>query len=111
MRIDKYLSILASISLVSDMMPLLEYNRNLLRSVFDIYKHGEFLAVDLLGDNEEFNEQLIGMKIAPRINSIGRLCEDTSINEIVKYFVTDDKTFILSYFSNIVEMNDGAISI
>ena len=106
-RIDKYLSILASISLISDMMPLLEYNRNLLRSVFDIYKHGEFLAVDLLGDNEEFSEQLIGMKIAPRINSIGRLCEDTSINEIVKYFVTDDKTFILSYFSHIVEMNDA----
>ena len=106
-RIDKYLSILASISLISDMMPLLGYNRNLLRSVFDIYKHGEFLAVDLLGDNEEFNEQLIGMKIAPRINSIGRLCEDTSINEIVKYFVTDDKTFILSYFSHIVEMNDA----
>lgn len=106
-RIDKYLSILASISLISDMMPLLEYNRNLLRSVFEIYKHGEFLAVDLLGDNEEFNEQLIGMKIAPRINSIGRLCEDTSINEIVKYFVTDNKEFILSYFSHIVEMNDA----
>ena len=110
-RVDKYLSILASISLISDMMPLLEYNRNLLRSVFDVYRHGEFLAVDLLGDKEEFNEQLIGMKIAPRINAIGRLCEDTSINEIVKYFVTDDKDFILSYFSHILEMNDARKSL
>lgn len=106
-RIDKYLSILASISLISDMMPLLEYNRNLLRSVFDIYQHGEFLALDLLGDNEEFNEQLIGMKIAPRINSIGRLCEDTSINDIVKFFISNDKDFILSYYSHILEMNDA----
>ena len=106
-RVDKYLSILASISLISDMMPLLDYNRNLLRSVFAVYKHGEFLAVDLLGDNEEFNEQLIGMKIAPRINSIGRLCEDTSINDIVKFFISKDKEFILSYYSHILEMNDA----
>ena len=106
-RIDKYLSILASVSLISDMMPLLDYNRNLLRSVFDIYQNGEFLALDLLGDNEEFNEQLIGMKIAPRINSIGRLCEDESINDIVKFFISDDKDFILSYYSHILEMNDA----
>ena len=106
-RIDKYLATLASISLISDMMPLLDYNRNLLRSVFDVYKHGEFLALDLLGDNEPFNENLIGMKIAPRINSIGRLCEDQSINDIVKYFITDDKDFILNYHEHILQMNDA----
>lgn len=110
-RVDKYLSILAAISLISDMMPLLEYNRDLLRSVFSIYKHGEFLALDLLGDKEEFNEQLIGMKIAPRINSIGRLCEDTSINNIVKFFISDDKDYILSYYSYILEMNDARKSL
>lgn len=106
-RIDKYLATLASISLISDMMPLLDYNRNLLRSVFKVYKQGEFYALDLLGDNEPFNETLIGMKIAPRINSIGRLCEDTSINEIVKYFITDDKEFILNYHAHILQMNDA----
>lgn len=106
-RVDKYLATLASISLISDMMPLLDYNRNLLRSVISGYKHGEFLALDLLGDNEIFNETLIGMKIAPRINSIGRLCEDTSINEIVKYFITKDKDFVLNYHEHILQMNDA----
>ncbi len=110
-RIDKYLAVLASISLISDMMPLLDYNRKLLRSVFAIYRHGEFLAVDLLADNEAFNESTIGMKIAPRINSIGRLCEDTSINDIVKYFTTDDKDFILNYHAYILEMNDARKSL
>ena len=106
-KIDKFLSTLAAISLVSDMMPLLEYNRSLLRAVINDYKNGEFLAIDLLGDNEPFNEQLIGMKIAPRINAIGRLCDDTSINEIIKYFVSDDKEFILNYFQHILEINDA----
>ena len=106
-RVDKYLATLASISLISDMMPLLEYNRNLLRAVFDSYQHGEFLALDLLGDNEPFNEQLIGMKIAPRINSIGRLTEDESINKIVEYFISDDKEFILNYHQYILQMNES----
>lgn len=106
-RVDKYLATLASISLISDMMPLLDYNRRLLQSIFKIYKHGEFLALDLLGDNEPFNETLIGMKIAPRINSIGRLVEDNSVNQIVKYFITDDKDFILHYHSYILQMNDA----
>ena len=105
-RTDKYLATLAAISLISDMMPLFEYNRDLLRSVFKIYKPGEFLAIDLLADHEALDENIIGMKIAPRINSIGRLAEDSSINEIVKYFITNDKDFVLSYFAHILDMNE-----
>ena len=94
-RTDKYLATLAAISLISDMMPLHEYNRDLLRAVFKTYIPGEFLAIDLLADHDAIDENVIGMKIAPRINSIGRLAEDSSINEIVKYFVTDNKEFVL----------------
>ena len=106
-RVDKYLATLASISLISDMMPLLDYNRNLLRAVFKEYRHGEFLALDLLGDNEPFNESLIGMKIAPRINSIGRLTDDDSINKIVEYFISNDRDFILNYHAHILEVNES----
>ena len=106
-RVDKYLATLASVSLISDMMPLLDYNRNLLRAVFNEYRHGEFLALDLLGDREPFNEQLIGMKIAPRINSIGRLTDDESINEIVRFFISDNKDLILNYYSHILEVNES----
>ncbi|MCQ2802096.1 MAG: DHH family phosphoesterase [Bacilli bacterium] len=105
-RSDKYLATLASISLISDMMPLLDYNRNLLKTVIRDYKIGEFPAIDLLNDNETFDENAIGMKIAPRINSIGRLAEDDSINKIVNYFISDDKNFILNYFSTILEKNE-----
>ena len=104
--IDKYLSILASISLISDMMPLRDYNRDLLRAVFKVYKPKEFLPIDLLADGEPLDENLIGMKIAPRINSVGRLCEDSSINEIVQFFTSNNEEFILNYFAHIVDMND-----
>lgn len=105
-RVDKYLATLASISLISDMMPLKEYNRDLLRAVFKGYKQKEFLPIDLLADGEMLDETVIGMKIAPRINSIGRICEDTSINDIILFFTSDNEEYILNYFSYIVDMND-----
>ena len=106
-RFDKYLSILAAISLVSDMMPLKEYNRNLLRLVISSYKEGEFPTIDYLKENDEFNETAIGMKIAPKINSVDRLIEDDSINQLVTYFVTNDKEIQLNYLSWINECNDS----
>ena len=105
--IDKYLATLAGISLISDMMPLLDYNRSLLRALFASYKPDEFKAISLLADHENLDENVIGMKIAPRINSIGRLCTDTSINKIVEYFTSDNEEFILSYYAHIVEMNES----
>ena len=105
-RFDKYLSILASISLISDMMPLVDYNRYLLRLVFQEYKEGEFLQIDLLKENETFDEVTIGMKIAPKINAIGRLVGDPSINRLVEFFVTDDKSVVLNYIEWIESMNE-----
>lgn len=105
-RVDKYLSILAGISLISDMMPLLEYNRNLLRAIFRDYEVGEFLPIDLLSEHSKLDENVIGLKIAPQINSIGRLIDDDSINNIVNYFVTSDRECILNYYSYIVSINE-----
>ena len=106
-RVDKYLATLASISLISDMMPLRGYNRNLLRVVISNYQRGEFPNIDLLLDDDVFDDTSIGMKVAPRINAIGRMIEDASVNDIVKYFTSDDKEFILTYFTFINETNEA----
>ncbi|MBE6136355.1 MAG: hypothetical protein E7181_03715 [Erysipelotrichaceae bacterium] len=105
-RVDKYLATMAAISLVSDMMPLKEYNRNLLRVVIDTYQKDEFLPISLLAGDKPFNENTIGMYISPKINSIGRVIENSSINEMIKYFTSDDKAFVLSYFNYIVEVSE-----
>ena len=105
-RVDKYLATLAAISIISDMMPLKEYNRNLLRVIISTYQKDEFLPISLLVGDKPFNEMTIGMKISPKINSIGRIIEDTSINNIVKYFVCSDKNYILSYYEYLVEIGE-----
>lgn len=97
-RYDKYLATLAAISVVSDMMPLREYNRNLLRLVISEYEDGEFFNIDLLKEKEPFTEAAIGMKIAPKVNAVGRLIEDEdSLKKTVEFFTKDDKNLLLNY--------------
>ena len=103
---DKYLSTLAAISLISDMMPLREYNRDLLRAVINDYKNGEFPQVDYLIDSGAFNEIAIGMSIAPKINAVGRLDKTTNVNRLIKYFISESKEEILSYKNWILAYND-----
>lgn len=103
---DKYLATLASISLISDMMPLKKYNRRLLQAVFKDYKDNEYLPISLLAEHKELDENVIGLSISPKINAIGRMIEDTTVNYVVKYFVTDDVDYILTYFNYMENINE-----
>ncbi len=105
--VDKYLATLASISLISDMMPLLDYNRRLLKAVISNYQDGEFLAIDLLKDGDTFDEVSIGMRIAPKINALGRMIETDEINKIIPFFVSDDKELVLNYINWINDTNES----
>ena len=106
-RFDQYLATLASISLVSDMMPLVSYNRKLLRLAIELYKNNSFFSIDLLKDKEVFNEVSIGMKIAPKINAIGRLIDDDSyLSRTVEFFTSEDKNLLLNYNEWINSIND-----
>ena len=105
-RFDYYLATLASISLVSDMMPLVSYNRNLLRLMIKEYPNHPSTAIDLLKENDAYNEGAIGMKIAPKINAIGRLIDDdVLLLRTVEFFVSDDASILLNYNSWIDEIN------
>ena len=106
-KFDYYLATLASISLVSDMMPLTSYNRNLLRLIIKEYpKHPSF-AVDLLKEKDAFSEVAIGMRIAPKINAIGRLIdEDIYLSRTVEFFTSDDRQLLLNYNEWINSINN-----
>ena len=105
-RFDKYLSCLAAISVISDMMPLKDCNRHFLRLVFSSYVDNEFYSIDLLKEGMTFDETSIGMKIAPKINALGRLLDDKTINYVVHYFVTTDKNKIDKLYKWINDKNE-----
>lgn len=90
-RIDDYLLVLAMQATISDMMPLISYNRDLVKLGLKIInQHIEYpqrrLSMDTIIDEDSF-----GFQICPKINAFGRIREDTSVNDMVLFFVTDDK--------------------
>ena len=80
------------------MMPIRDYNRNLLKLVIEQYEEGQFFNIDLLKEKESFTESAIGMKIAPKVNAVGRLVEDEdSLIKTVQFFTSEDKNLLLNY--------------
>ena len=89
-RMDHYLLCLASLATISDMMPLVTHNRVLLQNAIKILNTEKFNQFSILLNNEEVDEKTLSFSLAPKINAVGRVKEDTSVNRLVKYFVTDD---------------------
>ena len=72
---------------------------------FEISKDAK--VIDYLKENEPFNETTIGMKIAPKINSCGRM---SNAYIVVDYFLTSDfekKHNILSLINEYNALSDG----
>ena len=92
-RQDKYLYCLAAITTVSDMMPLLDENRSLVKKALTFMKEEKYPALELLlGDQKHYTTTTLGFTIAPKINSFGRLPELCNPNVLVKYFLKDAST-------------------
>ena len=97
-KFDQYLATLAAISVISDMMPLHDYNRNLVKLVISLYQKKSFYNIDLLKEKDDFNEATVGMRIAPKVNAVGRLIDDDAyLKRTVEFFTSDDKDLLLNY--------------
>lgn len=84
---DKYLYCLAAITTISDMMPLLDENRSVVKKALTLMKEEKYQSLELLLDNKDYTTTSIGFVIAPKINSFGRLPEYCHPNILVKYFL------------------------
>lgn len=104
---DKYLFSLAAITTISDMMPLLDENRALVKRALEFMKENKYPQLELLlGSNQTYSVTSIGFIIAPKINSFGRLSEIINPNHLVKYFRSDASIGILKAVSEkAIEVN------
>jgi len=85
---DKYLYCLAALTTISDMMPLLDENRSLVKKAITFMQQEKYLSFELLlGNQQTYNTTTMGYTLAPKINSFGRLPELCNPNILVKYFL------------------------
>lgn len=95
-RHDRYLYTLAAITTVSDMMPLQDENKAMVKKGLLLMNECHFPAIDLLlGDKPVYNTTSLGFTLAPKINSFGRLPEEVNPSLCVKYFLMGDNPVAL----------------
>lgn len=103
---NPYLAALAGIATISDMMPLISYNREIVRLALDIINEKQFYGLIKLAETTIVDEATIGMKIAPKINAIGRMSEGHELNILVEYLTTGNKARINDIYEWIISVND-----
>ena len=91
-KVDDLLLILAALATISDMMPLVSYNRTIVRLALSLLKEKRFLPFLILNDgNEITDEKDLSFNIAPKINSVGRILVGNKIHRVVKFFTSNSK--------------------
>ena len=95
---DDYLVTIAGMSVISDMMELKGYNRDVVRLAINNLKIHKYKPLISLTDSPIISEKTFGLEIAPKINAIGRLIDDKNINLLVKYLISenDDEIYKIS---------------
>lgn len=109
---DPYIYCMAALSTVSDMMPMIDENRTLVRMALQIMEKQHYLSFELLlGENQKYNANALGFVLAPKINSIGRLNDGLNPNQCIKYFKhsgaynEQERQFKMQFASLAKEMN------
>lgn len=107
-RFDDYLFSLCALSTLSDSMPLLSYNRLIVKEALSLINKNHYQEIfTLLSDqNKEINEDDLNMQVIPKINAVCRLLNDNSRFNIVKYFISKDSETILKLSSWINSINE-----
>ncbi len=109
---DPYLQCLAAISTVSDMMPMLDENRTLVKAALRDMNSRHYQSIDMLvPEAKVIGADTIGYQIAPRVNAVGRMNLGMSANQCVRYFMSPeaktarDREFKLAYVKKSEEIN------
>lgn len=104
---DDYLVSLAGIATISDMMPLVSYNREIVRLALVNINREKYINILKLAEVNEITEVVIGMKIAPKINAIGRMTMEKELNVLVEYMTTTDIRRINDIYAWIYQINES----
>lgn len=102
---NPYILSLAGISIITDMMPLIDYNKKVVKLALKFINEYKFAPICYLNEFEHIDENSISSSIGPKINSYGRIMTNREINEIVEFFMSKNPDLIEERGAKINEIN------
>lgn len=104
---DDKCAILAGIATLSDIMPLVDQNKLLLRNAINLLNEHKYKNLDILIDDNQYNEVNLSMTLIPKLNSLGRIIKDNKVNIIIKFLFEEDENKIFEYSKFILSCNEN----
>jgi len=111
---DDYLLTLGGLSTLSDMMPLLSYNRDIVKLALSALRKNKYPEITILSDKSFIDENVLSMEIIPKINAVGRLEKGNAINRLLHYFVDPEspqKAIISQWLEDLNEQRKEATKV
>ena len=104
---NDYLCALAAVATIADVMDLWGYNRTLVKKGLAYLNENEYLNLKALSDKTDpLDELSVAFQIIPKINAIGRMNDDLTVNALVEYFCSEDRFDILLKAQQIKVVNE-----
>lgn len=97
---------LAGLASISDMMQVTKQTRAIIQNALVSINESHEKHIFLLSSDLELNEVGIGFQVVPKLNAIGRLSNLANVNNVVRYFLSDNDRELYSLASQITQMND-----
>ena len=103
---DGYLMSLAAVATIADVVDLWGANRLLVREGLSKLNTNRYPALIALMERvESLDETSLSFQIIPKINAVGRMNEEFSVNQLVNYLLTSDPLKLQRMAASIAEIN------
>lgn len=108
---DDKCAILAGIATLSDVMPLVNQNKLIVKNAIRLLNEHKYPNIDLLIDESEYTETILTMSVIPKLNSVGRILKDNRVNLLIKFLFEENKEKSLEFVKFVLQCNQTRKSI
>lgn len=103
---DERLLSFASLSIMSDSMEIVGYNKIALKLGIMAMNKNPPIEISLLTEKRMIDESTLAMEIVPKINAVGRIKEGHEGNKVLRYFISDSLSMKNDLAAYIIKTND-----
>lgn len=105
-EIDSYMLTLGALAAISDMMVLWGENRRVVRLGIQAMAKEKGTPLWHLLESEDLDESVLALKLAPKINAVGRMFSKANPNQLVKYLLCNDASVLSQTAIQISALNE-----
>lgn len=96
---------LAAVATIGDMMPLVAFNRHLVRKGLDVLNNHPMVHFSNLIKKQVMDEEDVAYQIVPKLNAVGRLSDIANVNNVVSFLLNEETSQVLSFIEALEDIN------